>query len=62
MSKTFAFALFAACAFAFVAAPVGFDPTTGQITVKQALAKHGADDVVPETQAEPEPNDVPPHK
>jgi len=60
MSKIFVAALFGFCTMAFVAAPIAIDFASGNISVKSAFAKHGADDVVPEPQ--PEPNDTPPHK
>ena len=57
MTKLLAAALFATVALAFVSAPVSIDPATGTLTVKSALAKHGADDVLPDARQEPEPND-----
>ena len=48
MSKFLAAMLFGACTFAFVAAPVSVDLMSGKITMKSALAKHGADDVIPD--------------
>jgi hypothetical protein len=48
MSKILVAALFSACAVAFVAAPVAVDLASGKITMQSALAKHGADDVVPD--------------
>lgn len=60
MSKILTAALFGVCALAFVAAPVAVNFSSGEFTVASAFAKHGADDVVPEPQ--PEPNDAPPHR
>ena len=48
MSKFLAAMLFGGCAFAFVAAPVSIALTCGKITMKSALAKNGADDVLPD--------------
>ena len=48
MSKFLAAMLLGTCAFAFVAAPVSVDLMSGKITIKSALAKNGADDVVPD--------------
>ena len=48
MSKILIAALFSVCAFAFIAAPVAVDLTSGKITTSSALAKNGADDVVPD--------------
>jgi hypothetical protein len=56
-SKLLAAALFGSLALAFVAAPASIDPATGTIAVKAALAKHGADDVLPDARQEPQPND-----
>jgi hypothetical protein len=57
MSKFLVAALFGACAFAFVAAPVSIDLTFGKITMKSALAKNGADDVLPDDRgADPAPH------
>jgi hypothetical protein len=48
MSKSLIAALFGICSFAFIAAPVGIDLTSGKITMQSAFAKNGADDVVPD--------------
>jgi len=48
MSKFLTALLFAACAFAFVAAPISVDIASGKITKNAAFAKHGADDVLPD--------------
>lgn len=55
MSKILAALLFGACAFAFVAAPVSIDLASGKVTVKSALAKNGADDVLPDDRGAPNP-------
>jgi hypothetical protein len=48
MSKILVAALFGVCSFAFVAAPIGIDLTSGKVTMQSAFAKHGADDVLPD--------------
>lgn len=44
MSKLVTAALLSGCAFAFIAAPVSFNTSSGSVSVSQAFAKRGADD------------------
>jgi hypothetical protein len=55
MSKFLAAILLGTCAFAFVAAPIAVDLASGKITMTSALAKDGADDVVPQAPEAPHP-------
>ena len=55
MSKIIAAVLLSAFAVAFVSAPVTFDQAAGTLTMMSAFAKHGADDVLPPQ--EPQPDD-----
>ncbi|MGB8398830.1 hypothetical protein [Bradyrhizobium sp.] len=48
MSKILMTMLFGLSALSFVAAPVTIDLASGKIGVKSAMAKHGADDIVPD--------------